>query len=245
MKFTIAFCLRSFCFFGRHSLPDLMVRVNHLGKAELMSRGGRGTSAPWATGQDIVRMSLAAVCSWQAKDVVEGYRQVSRFELVAAREETEVDGVAKKIDPPFPLGSSLEDVLQSSFHQSALHWDFRPLSLRVDHSPAEPRAYFAIGYFDQNDPAQRLATLMLTFAGQPASASAHITTDVVEYSTRIRNLGHLNFLYALVEDLLPHEDDTGPSVASDEPDRLKAEIQVVQTLMDRYGAPTPQHQAHG
>jgi hypothetical protein len=266
VKLTIAFCERAYCFFvNRHSLPDMQVRDNLLRKAGLLSRGGRGTSAPHATGQDIVRMTLGQVCSWQAKDVVEGYRKVSRFQLVSAREENKADGSAWKVDPLFPVGSTLEDVLHASFRhqassfqayfrQQAVDRPCRVCSLQVDHSPVEPRAYFEVKYdFDVTTPTPRTATWVMTFAGPP-EVSEKEDVDVVEYSTRIRDLWMLMNLYGMVEGLslecLSRDDD--PSAATDGPDRFNEEqflqhwIETYKQInrqmdrqMDRHGAPTP------
>jgi hypothetical protein len=262
MKLTIAFCERAFCFFvNRHSLPDMSVRDNLLRKAGLLSRGGRGASAPRATGTDIVRMTIGQVCSWQLKDVVEGYRKVSRFELVSVREENKADGSARKVDPPFPVGSTLEDVLHASFrhqasslrpyfHQQVVDRPCRNRSLQVDHSPVEPRAYFEVEYdFDVTTPNPRTATWVMTFAGPP-EVSEDEDVDVVEYSTRIRDLWMPVNLYGMVEGLAPEDDD--PSVAADGPDRFNEEQflqdwidnykqinRQIDRQMDRHGAPTP------
>jgi hypothetical protein len=268
-KFSIAFCERFFCYFEHHSLPDMKVRDNRLRKAGLLSRGGHGTSAPRATGTDIVRIAIGLVCSWKATDVVEGYRKVSRFELVSAREEIEEEGTSRKVDPPFPVGSTLEDVLHSCFRQEAAcaqaFYDQRALDqptvdtrvlvrgLQVDHSPVKPRAYLEIEYeFAYATPNARAATWVMTFAGQPEVSEDEDIADVVEYSTRVRNLWTLSSLYADADDLIQFEDDTGSSVAADEPDRvnLKDEERIFQqivddyqkitkNLMDRRGAPTP------
>jgi hypothetical protein len=263
-KFSIAFCERYFCHFEHHSLPDMKVRDNRLRKAGLLSRGGHGTSAPHATGTDIVRITIGLVCSWLAKDVVEGFKKVSRFELVSARKEIEAEGTARKVDPPFPVGSTLEDVLhasyrqqaaclQSYFHQQATD-RFLVRSLQIDHSLVEPRAYFTVEYdFDENTPNPPSATWVMTFAGQPEVSEGEDIADVVEYSTRVRDLWTLAYLYADAERLIQFEDDTGPSVAANEPDRvnLKDEEQRFQQivdfwnrhLMDRHGAPTPKRRA--
>jgi hypothetical protein len=259
MKLTIAVCERAYCNFNRHSLPDMSVRDNLLRKAGLLSRGGRGASAPLATGTDIVRMTIGQVCSWQLKDVVEGYRRVSRFELVGAREENKADGSARKVDPLFPVGSTLEDVLHASFRHQASNLQAyfrqqvvdrpcRVRSLQVDHSPVEPRAYFEVEYdFDVTTPTPRTATWVMTFAGPPA-VSEDEDVDVVEYSTRIRDLWMSVDLYGKVEGFVPFSEDDDPSVAADGPDRFNEEqflqdwidnSKQINRQMDRHGAPTP------
>ena len=264
-KYSIAFCERYFCYFEHHSLPDMKVRDNRLRKAGLLSRGGHGTSAPRATGTDIVRMTIGQVCSWLAKDVVEGYRKVSLFELVSAREEIDAEGNTRKIDPPFPVGSTLEDALHASFRQQAAcmqaYWDqshlaqpvvdrFRVRGLQVDHSPVKPRAYLEVEYepYDTTINSQTV-TWVMTFAGQPEVSEDEDIADVVEYSTRVRDLWSLVSLYGDVEDLVRFGEDPDPSVAADGPDRvnLKDEEKRFQRiadaynkrLIDRRGAPTP------
>src|SRR4051812_42828080 len=203
-KDSIAFCERYFCHFEHHSLPDMKVRDNHLRKAGLLSRGGRGTSTPCATGTDIVRMTRGLVCSWLAQDVVEGYRKVSRFELVSAREEIDAEGNTRKIDPPFPVGSTLEDALHASFRQQAAnmqaYWNqahlrrppvdrFLVLDLQVDHSPVKPRAYLAVEYESYDTTINSHAvTWVMTFAGQPEVSDDEDIADAVEYSIRVRGL---------------------------------------------------------
>jgi hypothetical protein len=251
-KFSIAFCERFFCYFEHHSLPDMKVRDNRLRKAGLLSRGGHGTSAPRATGTDIVRIAIGQVCSWKATDVVEGFKKVSRFELVSAREEIEEEGNTRKIDPPFPVGSTLEDVLHSCFRQQAAciqaFFDqshlrrpvvdrFLVLGLQVDHSPVKPRAYLAVEY-QPYDPTlnSQAVTRVMTFAGQPVGPEEEFIADVVEYSIRVRSLTTLSQLYADAEGLVQFGDDTDPSVAADEPDRvnLKDEEQRFQQIIDEY-----------
>jgi hypothetical protein len=243
MKFTIAFCERSYCEFARHPLADMTVRDNLLRKAGLLSRGGHGTSAPVATGTDIVRMTIGLVCSRQAKDVVEGYRKVSRFKLVRAREEIEAEGTARKVDPPFPIGATLEDALHACFREKVFSCPGLPdLSLQVDHSLIKPRAYLAIGpRIEETSPDQPVVTLVMTFEGPPEAAVVDYIADEVEYSTRLRWTRGLSGLYQLLEGLIPQIYEPDPSVAAVGSDRLKLEAQVTKDLMDRYGAPTPKH----
>jgi hypothetical protein len=77
---------------------------------------------------------------------------------------------------------------------------------------------------------------VMTFAGQPVGPEEEFIADVVEYSIRVRSLTTLSQLYADAEGLVQFGDDTDPSVAADEPDRvnLKDEERIFQQIVDDY-----------
>jgi hypothetical protein len=210
MKLSIAEIERRFSAQANHSLPDFTVRDAHLGKAGLLSRGGRGPNAPRATGRDFEVMTLGLICSWQAKDVVKGYKRLRKFALINAYEEK--DGIMSRMEePPFPLKAALKDVLLSCLHQCTVHPEFRLLNLRVDLSEVEPQAALSIGWYVGGI---RKGLCQLSFAGPLPPAGAQ--PEAREYSMRLREHALMTMVDLLATNIQA-QDDTGPSARTDEP----------------------------
>jgi hypothetical protein len=239
MKLSIAEVERRFG--ARASYPALgfTVRNTPLRKVGHLPAGGRGPNAPGATEQDFIVMMLGLVCSWQAKDVVEGYERVRAFKLDRIFLEKE-DGARERIEPEklaLEPGDPLERVLLGYFKPCALNPElYRLLELRVDHSTVAPKAYLSVRETVGGDPP---VVHSLEFRGPPAPAAyPPQPRDAVETSLRLPEHALMTMveLYALTIQL-PAANDTGPSAGTDEPGRF-VEAPKVQTPTDRRRAST-------
>lgn len=185
MKIAIAEFERRFCAEAKHSLPDLTVRNGHLRKAGFLPKGGHGQNAPPMTDLDGTITALGLIASRQAKDVVDGVRRLKRFALAKAMEQ--VGDSLAPMDPPFPLGAFLPDVLQSCFHQCWEHPQFRLLNLRADRSEVDARVFLQVGYFAEGNSQEKpTATCLMIFTDSEPLNGYH--PDAVETSSRLR--GH-------------------------------------------------------
>ena len=225
MKLTIADVEREFCARAKWELPDLMVRDRYLRQAGWLSRGGHGPHAPAATYGDGSVMGLGLICSRQAKDVVEGFKWTSSFQLVRARQE-DPDGTVREIDLPLPSGTGLLTALTAFLGWCGSRPDGRLLGLSVERSSVEPLAFLQYGQYGPDGSPQRL--VMLTFEGQPAGERP----DAVEHSSRLRSHALMTLVDLIKVNAQPQH-ETGPSAGTDEPGSITPD-----NLMDRRRAPT-------
>jgi hypothetical protein len=237
MKLSIAEVERRFG--ARASYPALgfTVRNTPLRKVGHLPAGGRGPNAPGATEQDFIVMMLGLVCSWQAKDVVEGYERVRAFKLDRIFLEKE-DGARERIEPEklaLEPGDPLERVLLGYFKPCALNPElFHLLELRVDHSAVAPKAYVSVRETVAGNPPE---IHRLEFWGPPAPSPPQ-TRDAVETSLRLCEHALMTMvdLFALTIQL-PPANEFGPPVSADEPGSM-----IPDNLIDRHRAPTRKRQ---
>jgi len=220
MKLSIAEVERQFSRQANHSLPDMMVRDNYLGKAGRLSRGGRGPNAPVPTRRDFAVMILGLVSSRQAKTVVSGFERARALKLVVHR--IEVGGVSNITDPPIPYETSLEDALVYCLNLCATDNRFRLAELKVEQSEFSPQAVLAFVYREEGASAGlEEATSMMCFVGTPAPEGRR--PNAIEYDARIREhaLKIMVDLYAL--SIQPERED-GPPAGTGEPVSLGTEL---------------------
>jgi hypothetical protein len=220
MKLSIAEVERQFCAQANHSLPDMMVRDNHLGKAGLLSRGGRGPNAPVPNPRDFGVIILGLISSRQAKNVVSGFERTRALKLSMHRMET--GGWSKITEPPIPHDTSLEDALVYCLHLCATNHRFRLIELKVEQSEFDPQAFIALTYFDEGASAGfEEATYMMCFGGPPAPEGRW--PNAIEYDARIREhaLKVMVDLFAL--SIQPERED-GPPAGTGEPVSLGTKI---------------------
>jgi hypothetical protein len=241
MKLSIAEVERQFSAQANHSLPDMMVRDNYLGKAGRLSRGGRGPNAPVPTRRDFARIILGIVSSRQAKTVVAGFERTRALKLAVHR--IEVGGVSKITDPPIPYETSLEDALLYCLNLCATDNRYRLVELKVEQSEFSPQAVLALVYREEGASAGlEEATSMMCFVGPPAPEGRR--PNAIEYDARIREhaLKIMVDLYAL--SIQPEREDgppagTGEPVSFDNDDLMQAAKPTTKPSDDLPRATTP------
>jgi hypothetical protein len=220
MKLSIAEVERQFCAQANHSLPDMMVRDNYLGKAGLLSRGGRGPNAPIPTPRDFGVIVLGLISSRQAKNVVSGFERTRALKLSMHRMET--GGWSKIIEPPIPYGTSLENAFVYCLHLCATNPYYRLVELKVEQSEFDQRAFLTFTYFEEGASAGfEEATCGMVFGSPPAPEERR--PNAIEYDARIREHA-LKIMVDLLALSIQSAHENGPPAGTDEPVSLGTKL---------------------